>query len=401
MSLNSYIHEQIDKLKEAEEKILDYLDEDQENDLELLYQNFDFKKIKENKYLLKDTLYILSHISNNHHRYADFFAKIETILNEFKFEIQKYFSSLDIYRIFEKNKRILLFLFEEEFIKKENSILLIIQRKSKDFAQYLFPSQNNGMYQEIFDKKRKIGENDTYICDLIRNDYIDEFIVYSNQTNLPLNSKIKSSIFETNPIFLIQEKEKNFVNDEKDNNPTLIEYAAFFGSIQIFQYLRMNNVKLTPSLWKYAVHSNNAELIHLLEELHIKPKDINKDCLIESIKCHHLNLMNYFDENYVSDHFFFIKGLHYYNFSYLCNHPFEISESFRTIYINKYKSINLINDDYLIPFDLMIYGCVKYDYYNIVSFLFKRIEDINQILIYKLLNTILKFDLNYIFDLCY
>ena len=76
-----------------------------------------------------------------------------------------------------------------------------------------------------FDEKLKIGENDSYICHLIRNDSIEKFVIFVNQTNLNLSSQIKSSIFETN-LFLIK-------NDET----TLIEYAAFFGSIQIFQYL--------------------------------------------------------------------------------------------------------------------------------------------------------------------
>ena len=63
--------------------------------------------------------------------------------------------------------------------------------------------------------------------------------------NISLLSTIKPSIFEINKY--------------------LIEYAAFFGSIRIFQYLRFNNIELQPSLWFYAIHSNNTEMIHLLE----------------------------------------------------------------------------------------------------------------------------------------
>ena len=51
----------------------------------------------------------------------------------------------------------------------------------------------------------------------------------------------------------------------------MIEYAAFFGSIQIIRYLQYNNVSLANTLWLYAVHSYNAELIHFLEENKIKP----------------------------------------------------------------------------------------------------------------------------------
>ena len=47
---------------------------------------------------------------------------------------------------------------------------------------------------------------------------------------------------------------------------TLIEYAAFFGSIQIFKYLVKNGVELYPSLWNFAIHGNNPELISFLED---------------------------------------------------------------------------------------------------------------------------------------
>lgn len=35
-----------------------------------------------------------------------------------------------------------------------------------------------------FNDKRKNGENDSYICNLIRNDSIDDFIVYINRNNI-------------------------------------------------------------------------------------------------------------------------------------------------------------------------------------------------------------------------
>ena len=104
-----------------------------------------------------------------------------------------------------------------------------------------------------FEEKCQIGENDSYICSLIRSDSVEEFISYVNRTNLSLLTKIKPSFYETNS-FLI------------DKEPTLIEYASFFGSIQIIQYLKYNKVPLTSSLRLYAIHSNNPELIHFLEE---------------------------------------------------------------------------------------------------------------------------------------
>lgn len=55
---------------------------------------------------------------------------------------------------------------------------------------------------EDFDEKRKLRENDDFICNLIRNDSIDEYISYINQNNLLLDANIEQSIFEINSFLL-------------------------------------------------------------------------------------------------------------------------------------------------------------------------------------------------------
>lgn len=57
-----------------------------------------------------------------------------------------------------------------------------------------------------------------------------------------------------------------------DKEASLIEYAIFSGVIQIVRYLKYSNVQLKPSMWFYVVRSNNAELVHFLEENEIKPE---------------------------------------------------------------------------------------------------------------------------------
>lgn len=100
---------------------------------------------------------------------------------------------------------------------------------------------------------------------------------------------IKPSIFESNDYLL-------------KNEPSLIEYAAFFGSFQIFKYMQLNNVVLKPSLWPYVIHGQNFDLVHLLEEYGIRPEDERyEECLIKSIKCHCVNLANYFHNYFVKE----------------------------------------------------------------------------------------------------
>ena len=120
---------------------------------------------------------------------------------------------------------------------------------------------------------------------MIRNDNVVDFIVLINKQNIPLRMKTTPSIYETNSFLL-------------KNDPTLIEYSAFFGSVKVFDYLLKNGVELTPSLFLYAIHGNNPEIIYLLEENNVKCDDqIYNECFKESIKCHHKNFELYYKTN--------------------------------------------------------------------------------------------------------
>ena len=67
------------------------------------------------------------------------------------------------------------------------------------------------------------------------------------------NSLIKPSTYETNSFLY-------------DKDVSMIQYAAFFGSIQIFKYLFVNYAQYDSSLWLFAIYGNNSEIIHHLEE---------------------------------------------------------------------------------------------------------------------------------------
>lgn len=152
-----------------------------------------------------------------------------------------------------------------------------------------------------------------------------------NQTNLSVSALINSSLFESN--FFLKEKK----------SISLIQYATFYGSLQIFQYLRLNDVKLDQSLWPYAIHSNNAEIIHHLEDNHIK---FNKNLFLlkESIKCHHNAISNYINDNFlngrpIESNEKFIKCiLHHCNFEFFPSN-FNSSISFYSLFQYEYKTL--------------------------------------------------------------
>ena len=318
MEIEQFIQDYFQKMKSIQELLLEFLENEdsQEANFQNLIKKIDDLKIKESKYDLKILLHMISKIAN-YHKYL---SKIEQILKAIAKEIKQSFSNLDIFNIFKDDKLILLFLLNEKIIIPDKTISNIISNGKykilnyhvyfqKEFKKFYSKSllekmENDQIYDnEQFEKKRKIGENDSYICELIRNDSIDEFIAYVNQTNFDLSKTIDWSPFETNTFLL-----KGYTS--------LIEYAAFFGSMQIFQYLRLNGVCLTERLWLYSIHSKSSEMIHCLEENQVETyKRTFKECIEEAIKCHHNDIAQYFIENHTdSKSDFVFKCLESYNF---------------------------------------------------------------------------------------
>ena len=349
----------IDKWCNFYTNILSFIDSNNDyQDLLSFIKNW--KKENMNIYDINLILLLISKLSNNHHRSPNFFNKLEQIILIFKDEISQNFSNSNIFTIFKKNKRILYFLINERLlvideqianvITKENyyvqakypnyfisEIKPFLQKKAlKKLEQYnksaLTNLQNNEDLND-FEALQKNGENENLICQLIRNDSINEFIEYINQKNFSISMIIKPSIFETNPLLI-------------KKNPTLIEYAAFFGSVQIFKYLFLNGSDLNSSLWLFVIHGRNAELIHFLEENKIEPK--NKDYqefINEAIKCHHNELATYIYDNLFSQPECedcidpFVKSFKYINFELF---PNNLTNHITFYYLCKYDYTYLV-----------------------------------------------------------
>ena len=334
----------IEKMQSIQETFLEFIDSNkdlQDDSLIKDFNSFNYLKISfenisyhEKKSVFKEILLLISSICANHQRTATLNKKIETILCIFLEEMKKTLSNHEIFHIFRCNPNILLFLFKEQIIQIDE----YISKRLQPFESYFSPeiiSFYNGSQAEIsqdIEEKRKKGNNDNYICNLIQNDLVEEFITYVTKTNFPLSGKIPQSKFETNLLLI-------------EKNPSLIEYAAFCGAIQIFQYLRINGVILTGSLWIYAIHSRNPDLIHLLEEIHVEPNDATfSECLIESIKCYHNEIADYIKDNHLARNIdIFPNIIKYHNYSFfnenVKGHEYQLIQY-------GYSSIvkNLLND---------------------------------------------------------
>lgn len=277
---------------------LEYLDKDDESCFQYIQNYFDENNILENKQKFITTLCFISKVSSNYHRSSKLMDKIEKVLLYFQPSYGKHCTNIEIFNIFKENKLILLKLFKNKILIPDLEIESIIKSsiyEKRNYPQYFskeFKNINNEQSNnssDDFDEKCLIGENDITICKYIRKDDIDQFVAYTNRTNFNLRSNIQSSIFETNSFLL-------------DKTPTIIEYASFFGSLQIVRYLLLNNVTMDESIWLYAVHSKNYELIHLLEEKNVQPPhDSYNEVLTECIKCHHNEIAEYILNNKMMD----------------------------------------------------------------------------------------------------
>lgn len=161
--------EYLEEMKAIQEKLLLYLEDEAEN----TSPNDIFQDNEFHDYL--SYLHLVSKISNNHHRCENFFSKIKEILKLFKDDIKTKISNSQLFNIFKSNKQILLFLIEEGLLTFDEYIVgTIISQKYID-AKYDEEYRSNEWVSEIqkelpedFYEKRKIGENDNYICTLIR-----------------------------------------------------------------------------------------------------------------------------------------------------------------------------------------------------------------------------------------
>ena len=213
------------------------------------------------------------------------------------------FTNIEIFEILKSNRMIILHLIDKKIITIDyqisNEILQLSQGIFWSYKYFFYPEIKpfisegdqimiENFFQELkynildtFYDNRLKGENDSIISSFIRNDSVPELDTYLSKTNLPYSIQIRDSIFESNSIL-------------NQTGPTLIEYAAFHGSIQIVKYLWLNQVDLKSSLWIYGIHSNNAEMIHFLEENQVSPpNDDYQECLLKSIECHHNEISEY------------------------------------------------------------------------------------------------------------
>lgn len=151
---------------------------------------------------------------------------------------------------------------------------------------YQYDAEDKQSYLNKFIELRSKGKNPDIIALSIRDDDIEQFQQLLYQTNTSINSVIQPSIFER---FI-------FINQNSyDIKPSLIEYAAFFGSLKCFKFLYQKQQDLPQTTAIFAVAGGNYEIIHLCEQRQI---EFNDESLMISIRFFHSELTEYLEENF-------------------------------------------------------------------------------------------------------
>lgn len=326
------VEEAIKQMKDIQSIFLEFLENESntENNYEKLIKVISNYKITEDKHKFISLLQLISIIGNNHKRSGNFINKIEQTLQNFKTDIHKYLTNSELFDLFKNNKRILLYLIQEQILIIDLPIVNEIteQFEYTGYPQYFAPEIKQYITNEFiesyyqkhfrskhiewidqfvkiepqkdFYEKRIKGENDDMLSEIIRFDNIEKFTNYITEKEIPIDSHIQRSIFETNPLLMMNKKIK------------LVNYSAFYGSMKIFKFLHSNGAKTNSKIWLYAIHSQNFELIQYIESIQIPfPKSLKvrifkssfcccssyengyEVLLEESINCHHNELANY------------------------------------------------------------------------------------------------------------
>ena len=296
------------------------------------------------------------------------------ILKELIPHIKSQFTSFEISTIFQTKSQVLL-LIEEKVLQINNiysksiddtSFFMFfygdLKRKFSSFCKSKI--QENKFVEnfvekvnwEEFKEERKKFINQDEIAASIREDNVDVFIekvhrfqnkikkensidIRSiNPNELNFNIRIEHSVIETT----------SPINDLKEM-PTLIEYSAFFGSINIFLFLatkigKSQIITNSPNLAYFASIGGNIEIIQYLLDLEI---EFDKKCTNCSIEFHRYEASNLICPH--PDYLTLFLSISHNNFRYFYDHlnviekdqSFNDTDTFLRFFDYSYKNLPL------------------------------------------------------------
>ena len=116
------IEKEIDKRKELQSLILNFIDKD-DGDFQSLTKFINDNNISKTKIDLQDLLHLLAKIADNHYRGVNFFSKIIKIINFLLPDVRTFYKDQEIYQMFSQNKILILNLIQNNSIILDKQIV--------------------------------------------------------------------------------------------------------------------------------------------------------------------------------------------------------------------------------------------------------------------------------------
>lgn len=242
-----------------------------------------------------------------------------------KFLHDKYITVEDLVNFYGVGSTKIQYFYPEvkNYLSKNPFFLSQLEEPSKYKYIYEYFTSKEGENIEFADDPRLQAGNNDKLSILIQKDDIDTFQKTVSQNNIDIrHHKIEISNFELTKSF-------------PERSATLIEYAAFHGSLKIFKFLLINNTTFSAQLFQCAFCGRNNEIIHLAEKM-TKNIDIS-DSLINamslSIIFHYDELSEYLYENYEIPMFFkdFPTSVYFENYSFFFNHINDFNNEYEEL----------------------------------------------------------------------
>lgn len=175
--------------------------------------------------------------------------------------------------LFEKEIKHKFPIFSSEESYSQESIQKLISLREKHF---IWLKESGDFSHESY---REIEKDPIRYA--IKTDDISSFQTLLSQSNLSIDSTIQESIIE------------NFLRVQTELH--IIEYTINYNSIKIFKFLMMNGAKLNLNVIDYAIHSNNYDIIHIVESA--MKEEFNKTAIRFAIISWNQNLIQYILDN--------------------------------------------------------------------------------------------------------
>lgn len=287
----------IDARNEISSSILKYIDNNtnEEDNFQSIIQVIQKHKIQENSEEFIIFIKLINQISEMHHYSINMYEKLTKILQYVKEDLLKHFTNEEIIQIF-ANKKILLNLIKENIIKIDKSTAQQIDKLDSKIRDFFYPEikaflddpkEPENMPPD-FEEKRKdpFGKDTAIRC--YQTDDLDGFISYIEEK--------KGAITKDSGLAPYFYEYYGYASLEQ---AALIEFAAYYGSKKIFDYLLKNDYLVRPIAIFYAIRGGNLEIFKKIEEQKLDfPEKDYLDWMNTAIISHENEIATYIKEKY-------------------------------------------------------------------------------------------------------